>query len=350
LTALLAIAALSLLLPSSGVAGGRSTAAEPHVSGNRLVDQRNRPLQLRGVNFSGAEYICIDDDTVWDVPASDATIASMKAWKVNAVRLPLNEDCWLGINGMPWHSSPRAYRAAVAEFVGRLHAAGITVLLNLHLVAPGEEPAVSESTMADADHAPAFWRSVGAYFKDDPALLFDLYNEPKDISWDCWRDGCTDGYAIAGMQDLVDAVRSSGARQPVVADGLEYGNDVSGWLAHHPDDPARQLAAGFHNYGDLGCATRQCWQDTAGAIARQYPVIAGEIGEFDCKHAYVDQVMDWADTLNVSYLAWGWNRANCAYEPALLATLAGRPSPYGQGIHDHFLARAAAEAQAARRR
>ena len=47
--------------------------------------------------------------------------------------------------------------------------------------------------MADAAHAPDFWRSVAARFRDDSGVVFDLYNEPHDISWGCWRDGvgCT---------------------------------------------------------------------------------------------------------------------------------------------------------------
>ena len=60
--------------------------------------------------------------------------------------------------------------------------------------------------MADLDHAPAFWSSVARAFKDDHALVFDLYNEPHDIDWKCWRDGCMlpEGWRTAGMQRLVD--------------------------------------------------------------------------------------------------------------------------------------------------
>jgi len=53
----------------------------------------------------------------------------------------------------------------------------------------------------------------------DPALLFDLYNEPHDISWSCWRYGCAtpDGWQTAGMETLVNVVRSAGATQPVTS-------------------------------------------------------------------------------------------------------------------------------------
>ena len=38
------------------------------------------------------------------------------------------------------------------------------------------------------------------------------------------------------MQTLVDAVRSTGASQPIIAAGLNSGSDLSGWLEYRPDD------------------------------------------------------------------------------------------------------------------
>ena len=71
-----------------------------HVSGNRIVNGSNQPVQLRGVNRSGSEYACIKGMGVFDGPVDDASIAAMSSWKINAVRVPLNETCWLGINGV----------------------------------------------------------------------------------------------------------------------------------------------------------------------------------------------------------------------------------------------------------
>ena len=105
---------------------------------------------------------------------------------------------------------------------------------------------VKNKTTKPIHHAPAFWRSVARTFRRDAAVVFDLYNEPHEITWGCWRDGCTmpAGWRAAGMQALVDAVRSTGARQPVIATGIRWGTDLSSWLEYRPDDPTDQLAAG----------------------------------------------------------------------------------------------------------
>ena len=150
----------------------------------------------------------------------------------------------------------------------------------------------------------------------DPAVIFDLYNEPHDISWPCWRDRgvLPAGWRAAGMQDLVDAVRSTGARQPIIATGLNWGNDLSSWLRYRPHDPANQLAAGLHVYNDLACATIACWNNVARPVARTVPVVAGELGDKACSGAFVSSFMNWADSINVvrSDLGWSSRSSGCA--------------------------------------
>ena len=54
-----------------------------------------------------------------NTPAEDAaTAAAIASWQMNAVRIPLNEDCWLGINGAPAAYSGANYQTAI-ENLGR---------------------------------------------------------------------------------------------------------------------------------------------------------------------------------------------------------------------------------------
>ena len=58
---------------------------------------RGVPVVLRGVNLSGAEYACLQQHSIWDDPKGDvATVSAMLRWHANVVRLPLDEECWLG--------------------------------------------------------------------------------------------------------------------------------------------------------------------------------------------------------------------------------------------------------------
>lgn len=317
-------------------------AAAPalRVDGNLLVDAAGTPVRLLGVNRSGSEYACIQGWSIFDGPVDDAAVQAIASWSPTAVRVPLNEDCWLGQNTAPAHGG-EAYRGAIEAFVGRLNAAGIIAVLDLHWSAPGKQPATGQAKMADAVDAPEFWRSVATRFRANPAVVFDLYNEPHDVSWACWRDGCqVDGQQVAGMQRLVDAVRSTGARQPLMLTGLAYGNDLSQWLAHRPADPAGALVAGFHLYNFNACVDEGCWDRTVGAVADHVPVVTGELGENDCSAAFVTRYMDWADRRAVSYLGWAWNPYDCGGFPALISSYDGTPTAFGAGLRDRLRSQA----------
>jgi endoglucanase len=313
-----------------------------HVHGNQLVDAEGRAIRLLGVNFSGAEYSCIQDRGIWSAPTDQAAIEAMQAWHIDVVRIPLNEDCWLGINGAPAEYSGGAYQQAIHEFVQTLHEDGLYAILDLQWSAPGANQATGLQQMADADHSVEFWSSVAHSFRADPAVLFDLYSEPHEISWECWLEGCTlpwqggGTWQTAGMQSLVDAVRAQGATQPLLLGGIEWANELSEWLIHVPSDPENQLVASVHVYPNNTCNSPGCWSSTLTPIASRYPVLAGEIGEFDCEDHFIDQFMNWSDANDVSYLGWAWNTFDCSSGPALIADTNGTPTAFGQGLYERL--------------
>jgi hypothetical protein len=47
----------------------------------------------------GAEFACVQGWGIFDGPTDNTSIAAIKSWNINVIRIPLNEDCWLGING-----------------------------------------------------------------------------------------------------------------------------------------------------------------------------------------------------------------------------------------------------------
>ena len=207
------------------------------MSGNHLVDGRGHPVRLLGVNRSSFEYACAQGWAIVDGPISKQAIAAMKRWRINAVRIPLNEACWLGLRTVKRAFRGDRYRAVVTSYVRRLNRAGLYVILDLHWNAPGKQKALGQQVMADADHSPDFWRSVATRFRGDHAVLFDLYNEPHDLSWGCWLRGCA---PWTGMQQLVNAVRSTGARQPIMVGGPFWAGQLEGWLAVEAEGPAQR--------------------------------------------------------------------------------------------------------------
>ncbi|HCT78101.1 MAG TPA: cellulose-binding protein [Micromonosporaceae bacterium] len=341
------------------VSGGQSGAAPAlHVSGNKLLTSSGATYRLLGVNRASAEFACVQGKGMWDSPTPDqASVDAMKAWNIHAVRIPLNEDCWLGTFGTP---SGATYQQAVKAYVDLLVANGINPIVEMHwnhgvytgtASACADVNATCQKPMPDAQYAPTFWTQVANMFKGNNAVIFDLFNEPypdaannwsdMTAAWTCLRDGgtCTGiGYQVAGMQGLVNAVRATGATNVIMVAGLTWTNDLSQWLTYKPTDPTGNLMASWHSYNFNACVTVSCWDSQIGTVAAQVPVTAGEIGQNTCAHDYIDQLMAWADAHGVGYLAWTWNPWGCSQGNVLVNDYTGTPtSTFGEGFRAHLL-------------
>lgn len=321
------------------------------VQGNKLVNLDNVTVQLRGVNFSGQQYACAEGWGLFDAPAIDASITALKSWKVTAVRVPLNESCWLGNTNVKAQYRGVNYQNAIVGWVNKLTSAGIYVIVDDHHSRNGTAKATGQQAAANRDNTPRYWQSVATAFKSNPAVLFDLYNEPypdrnRDTvaAWKCVRDGGTCpgvNFVAAGHQELLNAVRSTGATNVVLVSGPEYAGNLTRWLEYKPTDPANQLAASVHIYGrPLGSPydTQATWTKML-PTAAQVPIIMGEIGDSDCTSKFSPPLMRFADTNGMHYLAWGWVVANCADEPSLIKNYAGAPTKFGEGVRTHLLSK-----------
>ncbi len=346
--------------------------ASIQIAGNTLTDGTGRPVVLHGVDVSGTEFACaqggVRGNEGWSIFGgqpidSTTTIQAIRSWHVNAVRVPLNEDCWLGINGISPRFGGASYVAAIRRFVGDLRSQGMFVILDLHWNAPGDAVALSQQPMADADHSLAFWSDVASRFRSDPGVVFDLYNEPflyasymqnsSQNAWSCWLNGCmlnqylTGGHPytrpltwrVAGMQQMIDAVRATGAKNLVISNGLDWANDDSGWLTHRPMDPAKNLAAGWHEYGGETCSNLKCWSGTIAPLAQKVPVIVGETGDHagtGCTLTNMPMLLPWADSMGISYLAWTFNPWHDSHD-VLITDWSGTPTQCeGQYYSQHL--------------
>lgn len=301
----------------------------PHVQGNHMVDLRtNQIFTVHGANWPGFEYACWQG---WGYSRSFSAgeAAAIASWGINAVRIPLNQDCWLGLSGSPAYGTTAGYRAAVNNWVQLLNTAGVVAILDLHSSAPVGYAAHGQRAMADSQSL-AFWASVAGTFASNPSVIFDAFNEPYSrwnndthtwafqLTWECWKNGgCAapveDDYTstlsgstfpVAGMSAIVSAIRGAGATQPIMLGGLDYSNDIRGWLANAPADG--QLVASWHNYPGQRCSTLTCWNNEIAPVASVVPVVAGEFGQTDGGSSFLTTFLDWADLHGIGYAAWAW--------------------------------------------
>jgi len=333
------------------------TAPQLQVSGNKLVSASGQTVVLHGVNRSGAEFACVQGTGFFDGPVDQASITAIKSWgPVNAVRVPLNEACWNAESYVNSSFAGTNYINAIKSYVSLLNSNGIVAILDLHwtdgtYTGPGkgacttanQAEAFCQKPMPDAAQSVPFWTSVANTFKGNDAVIFDLFNEPfpeqadntnETEGWQCLLNGGSScvglSYTAAGMQTLVNAVRSAGANNVIMLGGLEWTNDLTQWLTHEPTDPDHDLAASWHSYNFNACSNQSCWTSQVAPVAASVPVITGEFGENDCAGSYITPLTSWLKGQGISFVAWAWNADfACGSGPSLITDYTGTPTGYG---------------------
>jgi hypothetical protein len=296
------------------------------VQGNQLINQSGTPIQLRGANMSGLEF---GYDPFQGTSMSTIT-AGLQSWNINVVRLPLNEGYWLGTCAF----SAGNYQSILASAVSGLTQAGIYVILDLHETSATNACPASQDYMANTVHSITFWQQVAQQFANNPAVMFELFNEPHtsdnpipetQAEWNELLNGGINGNSqYAGMQQLLNAVRGAGATNVVLVDGLNWAADLghvnssdSNGLVVPADtvNPA-QIAGVMHYYydGDYNASGNYY-------LSHGLPLIITEYGDNDGTDTNTTSLYTWADPngtasqvsgvggssfAGVSYVAWAW--------------------------------------------
>ncbi len=290
-----------------------------------------RAYLFHGVNRPSLEYSRSGDH----LSAHDFLV--MASWGANVVRMGLNQDFWLA-------SSPQFdpnYANVVDSAVAWAEAAGMDVILDLHWSDQGIlgscKTTDCKQEMADDNSVP-FWAQVAARYRNDGRVLFELYNEPHDVSWDVWKSGGVvgAGFHAVGMQQLYDTVRGTGANNLVVIGGLDWAYDLSGVPANRIDGYNIVYATHPYNTAQRQPAT---WDSSWGFLTATDPVIATEFGNLNdpsCTNDYASAVIQYADAHQAGWTAWGWYPGGCTY-PALIDDWADTPSALGTLIQAALL-------------
>ncbi|MGE9289534.1 MAG: glycoside hydrolase family 5 protein [Puniceicoccales bacterium] len=256
------------------------------VVGNRLHDTDGNEVWLQGVNAGGLETLPADEQPV------KSLMVAIEDWNANCIRVPIKENFWWGQSDFQ-KDGGKQYREIIDKMITLAANRGAYVVIDLHRYRAPKEI-----------HA-QFWKEFATRYKDHPAVLFDVLNEPHGISWEIWRNGgfvgtksgvdesafLTDeekkknqGFESIGMQGLVDAVRSTGAKNIVIAGGVEWCNDLSGVVNGYAldDQGGNGIMYSWHTYN-----WHKGWEEKVLGAAAKYPIFLGEVGADPKKMGFI---------------------------------------------------------------
>ena len=265
--------------------------------------------------------------------------AAVNTWKCNIIRVPLDQDFWFGYDDGNSTSSGTQntaymnnYRTYVDSVVNSASAMNCYVELDLHWSGNGNwgsSTNVKQQTMPDA-HSTQFWTDVATRYANNPAVIFNLYNEPYTTSWSIWKSGGTtsEGFTTPGFQALVKTVRDTGAKNIISVGGLGWAWDLTQASANKlTDTNTAGTLTGYgimyeaHIYDNKGGSTESAkitlWNNNVTvAVAAGLCVMIGEFGpatdgsqdNSGCT-PFESDLISWINGNNTSsyvYNAMGW--------------------------------------------
>jgi hypothetical protein len=366
----------------------QATSPQLKISGNQIINASSGcTVRLKGVDVSGLEYSPTGDGgtgrpttTINGVIMTDYVsiiTEAVNVWHCNIVRFPVNQDYWFGCTNSHASSVNQvAYQGMVQAVANYCSQNNVYLDLDLHWsgyytgtssTTPctgagwGESGGTCASCSGQAPmpdwNAAAFWSSVAgtSWIQNNPAVLFDLFNEPFDPSgksgptdafWTTWRNGGAvaasnngsssfPAYNTPGMQQLLTSVRGAGANNIVVAGGLNWAFDLTGLPANDLTDTAsgNGVLYSSHVYSSKGFPAGGTQWDTsitdATATSPPHAVIIEEFGATSTDGAAWDtSTINWINGTNdhnyvFSAMAWAFSSD---VGPTLLTSFSGYPT------------------------
>jgi len=315
-----------------------------HVSGNQILTDLGQPVHLHGVHLHGflthpygnwidrdGNYHYGDHFASWAevYPVMIQELDGLREWGVTNIRTHLSVELWINnINGC---------RENYKSFLAECNQRGIYVTADFYSIRywmqPGDRPTpIPFPPYLNSDELAAtgwtsmldfaeFWRGVANELRGYVNVIFELWNEPNGdaAARDAW---------FSATQLCIDAIRATGAKQPIVAQwgyavywNYTYNNgETLDWVYDYPlTDPLGNIIYSTHMYrfyGHLGYygtyGERRCVYKRGDIlqtlintkileVAKSYPLYIGEIG---CYWGDPRPAPDDTDPLEAEYAAW----------------------------------------------
>ncbi len=238
-----------------------------HTQGTQVVDSAGHVLLLRGAMIP-TSFAYINRWQKGQDPTqilSSVTFEAMASWHMNAVRI--NISYWI------YQLNPTLYMSRLDQAVRAANASGLYVILDYHDDHQSGNP--SPDGLMHTESV-TFWKIIAAHYAANPMMLFDPINEPKYADWQTWLNG--DGSGVVGYQQMIAAIRATGAQQIIVVEpGQGCGCGHSTWQgigSYLPSDPS--IMYSMHDYAEVVRGSPSIWDAGWGPILGHYPIYYGE--------------------------------------------------------------------------
>lgn len=224
--------------------------------GNRISNDLNESIVFKGVMIPDPSVLYSTNRL------NKALFQGIQNTGANIVRLPVHPDLW-----MRDESYLEKYIVPAVEWANDLN---MYVIIDWHYIGnivTGHSKGMTVTDMTLMDLSENFWTVITNRFMDNPGVIFELCNEPADITPEQWS---------GAAEKLINIIRSKGAKQLIIVGGVQYAQDLS-WIAKTKINDANIVYAS-HIYPAHG---KENWDHWFGTMSESKPVLITEWGYMD---------------------------------------------------------------------
>jgi len=232
------------------------------VKDNKITDSNGEVVQFKGLMAPDPQKLDYEDNF------TEAYYKKIFEAGGNIIRVPVHPDRLVNDKDYLWR-----YLDPIVTWAGENNN---YVIIDLHFI--GNIVTGSGYEMPDIEENPKdltldFWKQTARYFNEVPNVIFEICNEPAQITSTQWHS-CA--------EEIVAVIRETGAEQLIIVGGIDYSYNLS-WVEETPinDDNVAYAAHVF--------PSKRNWDDNFGDIAKLYPVIITEWGFMDVSRIGVKQ-------------------------------------------------------------
>ncbi len=309
--------------------------------GTKIVTaETSEPVRLRGVNRSGLEYSA----PVYPGPLASAGISESEfdeiaSWGANLVRIPFNQSWALRTS----EYDPGAYLAALDQVIVLAAKRNAYTMLDLQwLDAAFPRGWLPNGRVNFVPPLPnlgsiELWRQLAFRYRGEPAVLFDIFNEPHDpLPGDTGDfNGIRSDAALVPIRrrrvtsaewqpwaiQLVSAIRSEHPSALIFVSGVDWGYD----LERLPCPDLEGVVYSSHVYPKK----EKPWQSAFGNLSAQVPVFIAEWGGLEEDLSWGRELAGYLEDRDLGWAAWSWSD-----HPRLVQPGSHEPTAFGSLVRE----------------
>ena len=274
------------------------------VYGNKLVDENNNIVTLRGVSI--ADPYRLDH---YDHHFCEEIFAELSDWKINVVRVPIHPG-W-------WQAEEDYAQKYIDPVVSWSEKYGFYIILDWHaignpLTGEAQNPEWKEGRYtvynSSLQLAESAWVELAERYSENSSVIFELFNEPapiggQPVDWRDWREKLT---------GLIDKIRTFAPNTLILVSGWQWTYDLRGFATYPIErDDIAYVAHVYPNHKE--------WEYYFGFLSKIYPVVVTEWGfsstvdptkhYYGTREDFGEPFLQYMEDKNVSWVAWCFHPA-----------------------------------------